>query len=281
MKSSIGLALVVLAALLGVQSQAAAFEVKLPPPVLPAASGEVLLGICAYGGTCIPGGANVPPAGTTTLSSGVAKGSGTEVLLPYPTISGALLGTNGSFVDVTLSYEFEVFDPYAPVGFTAPVSVTFSTKGAVAGKSLDDDYVSLQVGPAYTNRNTIPTLPVFAGTPPSGASATSFNVSDDLTGLSSLYSNTPYSVSMEVYLASGAAPNSNGAKQTGYIDPTITIDPGELDSAGLNEFDLVLSPGVGATPLPSTWTMLIAGLVGLGFFSYRGSKKNSAALAAA
>jgi len=86
---------------------------------------------------------------------------------------------------------------------------------------------------------------------------------------------------MEVYLASGAAPNSNGAKQTGYIDPTITIDPGQLDSAGLNEFDLVLSPGVGATPLPSTWTMLIAGLVGLGFFSYRGSKKNSAALAAA
>jgi hypothetical protein len=30
------------------------------------------------------------------------------------------------------------------------------------------------------------------------------------------------------------------------------------------------------TPLPSTWTMLIAGFVGLGFFAYRGTKKNSA-----
>ena len=38
---------------------------------------------------------------------------------------------------------------------------------------------------------------------------------------------------------------------------------------------------VSSTPLPSTWTMLIAGLVGLGFFAYRGSKNRSAAIAAA
>jgi hypothetical protein len=37
---------------------------------------------------------------------------------------------------------------------------------------------------------------------------------------------------------------------------------------------------VSATPLPSTWTMLIAGFLGLGFFAYRGSKKNGAAFAA-
>ena len=36
-----------------------------------------------------------------------------------------------------------------------------------------------------------------------------------------------------------------------------------------------------ATPLPSTWTMLIAGFLGLGFLAYRGSKKNVAAIAAA
>jgi hypothetical protein len=35
------------------------------------------------------------------------------------------------------------------------------------------------------------------------------------------------------------------------------------------------------TPLPSTWLMLLGGLVGLGFFVYRGPKKNAAALAAA
>jgi hypothetical protein len=39
------------------------------------------------------------------------------------------------------------------------------------------------------------------------------------------------------------------------------------------------SVSVSTTPLPSTWTMLIAGFVGLGFFAYRGSKKGAAALA--
>jgi hypothetical protein len=43
----------------------------------------------------------------------------------------------------------------------------------------------------------------------------------------------------------------------------------------------VSSINVSATPLPSTWTMLIAGFVGLGLFAYRGSKKNAAAIAAA
>jgi hypothetical protein len=38
---------------------------------------------------------------------------------------------------------------------------------------------------------------------------------------------------------------------------------------------------VTATPLPSTWSMLIAGFVGLGFLVFRGTNKRSAALAAA
>lgn len=35
-----------------------------------------------------------------------------------------------------------------------------------------------------------------------------------------------------------------------------------------------------ATPLPSTWFMLLSGFVGFGFFAHRGTKKNAAALAA-
>jgi hypothetical protein len=42
----------------------------------------------------------------------------------------------------------------------------------------------------------------------------------------------------------------------------------------------VSSINVSATPLPSTWTMLIAGFIGLGFFAYRGTKKNIPAIAA-
>ena len=41
--------------------------------------------------------------------------------------------------------------------------------------------------------------------------------------------------------------------------------------------DVVVTP----TPLPSTWLMLLSGFVGLGFFAYRGTKKNAAALAVA
>jgi hypothetical protein len=38
---------------------------------------------------------------------------------------------------------------------------------------------------------------------------------------------------------------------------------------------------ISPTPLPSTWLMLLSGFVGLGFFAYRGSRKNPVALAAA
>jgi len=38
---------------------------------------------------------------------------------------------------------------------------------------------------------------------------------------------------------------------------------------------------VAATPLPSTWLMLLSGFVGLGYFAYRGTKKRTDALAAA
>jgi choice-of-anchor C domain-containing protein len=38
---------------------------------------------------------------------------------------------------------------------------------------------------------------------------------------------------------------------------------------------------VSATPLPSTWSMLVIGFAGLGFFACRGNRKGSAAIAAA
>jgi hypothetical protein len=44
-----------------------------------------------------------------------------------------------------------------------------------------------------------------------------------------------------------------------------------------NIADYSLTP----TPIPSTWLMLLSGFVGLGYFAYRGTKKRSAALAAA
>ncbi len=76
--------------------------------------------------------------------------------------------------------------------------------------------------------------------------------------------NTWYNISFDV--------TGTGSDALTFIDandPSLTF----LDDVSLT--------AATATPLPSTWTMLIAGFLALGFFAYRGTKKGSAAIAAA
>ena len=56
--------------------------------------------------------------------------------------------------------------------------------------------------------------------------------------------------------------------------------PGTTDGPPVDRYDAGTF-AVAATPLPSTWTLLLAGFVGIGFFAYRGSRKGSTGLAAA
>jgi len=49
-----------------------------------------------------------------------------------------------------------------------------------------------------------------------------------------------------------------------------------VSGAGIVAFDSAFT-----TPLPSTWTMLIAGFAGFGYFAYRGMKKTTSAVATA
>lgn len=76
--------------------------------------------------------------------------------------------------------------------------------------------------------------------------------------------------------------NNGGMAFAGFTDfgasissVTITVSN---DVIGVDD---VLIPAISSTPLPSTWTMLIAGFAGLGFFAYRGTKTASAAVATA
>jgi hypothetical protein len=67
--------------------------------------------------------------------------------------------------------------------------------------------------------------------------------------------------------------------QHGFIDPVITFDK-NFDSTGES---LAFSQGVGNSPvspvpLPSTWGMMLMGLIGLGFIAYR-QKLNPALMA--
>lgn len=52
-----------------------------------------------------------------------------------------------------------------------------------------------------------------------------------------------------------------------------------VDNFTLNDTTFNFDPAASATPLPSTWLMLLSGFAGLGFFAFRGTKKRSAALA--
>ena len=51
---------------------------------------------------------------------------------------------------------------------------------------------------------------------------------------------------------------------------------GQINTASYDNLEADIN-----TPLPSTWLMLLSGFVGLGFFAYRGTKKNAVAFAAA
>jgi hypothetical protein len=65
----------------------------------------------------------------------------------------------------------------------------------------------------------------------------------------------------------------------GYHVLVSSFDPSGAPSSPPGDYAISLS--ITATPLPATWTMLIAGFGGLGFVAYRGSKKSTGALAAA
>jgi hypothetical protein len=61
-----------------------------------------------------------------------------------------------------------------------------------------------------------------------------------------------------------------------FLTPTGGTGTGDIDANSLKSIDRTVS----ITPLPSSWTMLIAGFVGFGFLAYRGTKKNAAVAAA-
>ena len=93
-----------------------------------------------------------------------------------------------------------------------------------------------------------------------------FSDSKDLT----LTANTVYEIYMNVSISS-----SGNWMSTGFVDPTVEIDPTFAD---VSQYELLFSPDVGNAPLPSTWIMMLSGLLGLGLFAYRGAKKSSSAV---
>jgi subtilase-type serine protease len=74
--------------------------------------------------------------------------------------------------------------------------------------------------------------------------------------------------------ASGGGFECNGGDFFDFFN--LSVVPGAL-VGGLNPEDLVLSVTTTPVPEPSTWAMMLAGFAGVGFLSYRASRKTTAA----
>jgi subtilase-type serine protease len=74
--------------------------------------------------------------------------------------------------------------------------------------------------------------------------------------------------------ASGGGFECNGGAFFDFFNRSVV--PGTL-VGGLNPQDLVLSVTTTPVPEPSTWAMMLAGFAGIGFLSYRASRKTAAA----
>jgi hypothetical protein len=129
---------------------------------------------------------------------------------------------------------------------------------------------------ALTNDRLVTLVPCETGGLPNGITA---DTPDGFTeGANELFG--PYTSPTSFYIQEGG-----GGTWEVYVTLT-AVPPPAADPYGGFELTAYNSPldlpiPTAATPLPSTWTMLIAGFVGLGFFAYRGTKKNPTALVAA
>ena len=80
----------------------------------------------------------------------------------------------------------------------------------------------------------------------------------------------------------GTVQEMHAAAASGWLSGAIPkATEGEDYEVGAT-IDQVLARKIGAaTPLPSTWFMLLSGFAGFGFLAYRGTKRGAAAIAAA
>jgi hypothetical protein len=121
----------------------------------------------------------------------------------------------------------------------------------------------------FTTGSPVNVLSLLWGSPNSGNSITFFSGMDG--GGANLGT---------VDAASITSPNNESPGYIWTITSSSLFESFVLNDTG-GGFEVADLDAQLTTPLPSTWTMLIAGFVGLGFFAYRGSKKGSAAIAVA
>lgn len=174
--------------------------------------------------------------------------SSTSAWIGLPTPLNQLLAADSQIVDFRTTFDLTGFDP-----LSAAIS-------GILGWATDDFGRDIKINGVSTSQTT---LALCSGS--SFCGFTPFSITSGfIAGINTLdfiVQNTPSSACPAVGCVDIYGGNPFGLR----VEMTGTAAVSEI----------------GPTPLPSTWLMLLSGFVGLGYFAYRGSKKNSVALAAA
>jgi hypothetical protein len=173
-------------------------------------------------------------------------------LVPHPAISASVSDSTAfrTSADVELTYHAAIIGPHDLVNLTVQATES-TTRNGQAGTGASLDLIGDGMNALYEAG--------FGGLPDDLSIDTVFNVQADVI------------FAVEVQVNAGAF--ASGSAQA-TIDPVFSVPAG---------YRLEFDPGVGnlasTVPEPSTWAMMLLGFVGLGFVSYRASRK-SVALAA-
>lgn len=222
--------------------------------------------------------------------------AGLAVVVALATISGARANTivNGSFEDPVISYPFYENFGTGCLGQCAP--------GPLPGWTVTTnnvDVVSALTGwpaPAFNGNQYLDLV----GTGSTGGISQTFATTVGVTyNLSFAYGNNPESTNFAIatvrvtpgtsatlpaiLFANFSTKNNIGWEvfTASFVADSLSTTLSFNELFGENNGGVLLDAiDVTATPLPSTWLMLLSGFVGLGFLAHRATKKRTAALAA-
>jgi hypothetical protein len=169
----------------------------------------------------------------------------------------AYTDSGGATAEIGLYYFFEIVGPAGSV----PVDIAYRTY--VLSTLYASAFSYLEI-----NGTTVVNLQDLNGTTPASIAST-YSFSAD--------ANLAIDVNMFVNANTGAKAGNNASA---YLDPYIYIDQ---SFANASEYSIILSPWVGNSPSvvpePTTWTMMLIGLAGLGYGTFRRTRRGQAELA--
>jgi hypothetical protein len=243
--------------------------------------------------------AGVSPPGT--IGAGDAQAGGSAMGTPSPLLTGVISASmnpatippkintlsfeTAADYSARLHYTLEVLGPTANVGVQIKAKSSLSTSTAPSNTIIETEQeFVLYYNDDFGNTKTVVYDQAWAA-----AGGHSANIGGDIvTGLSggfseagiyTLMTDTPYTVSMSDLISVGVLAPGGSVTVSGSVDPTFRIAAGVPDPAA---YSFVFSPGIGngaagGVPEPSTWAVLLLGMVGLGSVLRRQKRIASAA----